>query len=148
MSRQFDDLSDYGTGTTSEASGQEPGLLEAAGLLGRELGAIAYDHLFLAALETRQAGESLVRIIAMGVITACLLLTAWLALVSAVIIVLVQHSVVTAGTALVLVFAVHCLLALALVAAIRKRSRHLLFPATMSQLESATSADSDTERSP
>ncbi len=116
-------------------------------MLVRELCEIAHDHLFLAALETRQAGESLVKIIAMGLFTACLLLTAWLALVSAVVIMLVQHSLLTAGSALMLVFAVHCLLAVLLVAAIRKRSRCLLFPETINRLDPAMSADSDTERS-
>lgn len=148
MSRHFDDQKDYGTGTTSEASGQEPGLLESARSLEREIRGVVHDHLFLAALETRQAGESLVRIIAMGVITACLLVTAWLALVSTVVIVLVQHSLLTTSSALILIFAVHCLLAMFLVAAIRRRSKCLLFPATISRLEPKTSADSDTERSP
>lgn len=148
MSRQVDDDPDYGTATTSEASGQEPGLLEAARLLERELRSVVHDHLFLAALETRQAGESLVRIIAMGVITACLLVTAWLALVSTIVIVLVQHSLATAGSALMLVFAVHCLFAMLLVAAIRRRSRNLLFPATISRLKPATFVDADPERSP
>ncbi len=107
-----------------------------------------HDHLVLAALETRQAGESLVRIIAMGLITACLLSTAWLALVSAVVIVLVQHTLLTASIALMLVFAVHGLVAMLLIAAIRKRSRSLLFPATISRLEPAPFGDLDTERSP
>lgn len=148
MSRNCTDQLDYDANPSSKASGQEPGLLEAARLLERELRGVVYDHLFLAALETRQAGESLVRIIAMGVITACLLLSAWLALVGAVVIVLVQHTLVTASSALMLVFAVHCLLAMFLVAAIRRRSRCLLFPATISRLEPATFADTDTERSP
>jgi len=146
MSRHCDDPLNFGTGTASEASGQEPGLLETAGLLGRELGAIVHDHLFLAALETRQAGESLVRIVAMGVIVACLLFTAWLALAGAAVIMLVQHSLVTAGAALVLVFAVHCLLAMLLVGAIRRRSRCLMFPATMSRLEPASHSDPPAER--
>jgi uncharacterized membrane protein YqjE len=146
MSRHCDDQLNAGTGTASEASGQEPGLLETAGLLGQELGAIVHDHLFLAALETRQAGESLVRIVAMGVIVACLLFTAWLALAGAAIIMLVQHSLVTAGASLMLVFAVHCLLAMLLVGAIRRRSRCLMFPATMSRLEPASNSDPPAER--
>lgn len=148
MSRHFGDQSDCDASSSSKASGQQPGLLEEARLLERELRGVVYDHLSLAALETRQAGESLVRIIAMGLIAACLLLSAWLALVGAVVIVLVQHSLVTAGSALMLVFAVHCLLAMLLVAAIRRRSRCLLFPAAISRLEPATFADSSTERSP
>jgi uncharacterized membrane protein YqjE len=135
MSRYSDEQSDHNGSTPSKASGREPGLLEVGRLLERELRGIVHDHLLLAALEARQAGESLVRIIVMGLITACLLSTAWLALVATVVIVLVQHSLMTTTTALMLVFAVHCLLAMLLVAAIRKRSRHLMFPATISRLE-------------
>ncbi|WP_376694918.1 phage holin family protein [Wenzhouxiangella sp. EGI_FJ10305] len=148
MPRDSGDRSDYDATSSSRRSGHESGLLEVVRLLDREVREVVYDHLFLAALEARQAGESLVRIIAMGLITACLLSTAWLALVSAVVIVLVQHSLMTATSALMLVFAVHCLVAMLLVAAIRKRSRHLMFPATISRLEPAPSSDPDGERSP
>lgn len=148
MPRYSGDQSDYDANFSCKASGREPGLLEVARLLERELREVVYDHLFLAALETRQAGESLVRIIVMGLITACLLSTAWLAVVSAAVIVLVKHSLMTASSALLLVFAVHCLVAMLLVAAIRKRSKHLMFPATISRLEPAASAGADTERSP
>jgi len=147
MSRNVGVQSDSNVSPSPSASGQEPGLLETARLLERELRSIVHDHLLLAALETRRAGESLVRIIAMGLITACLVFTAWLALVSAGVMVLVQQSVMTAGSALMLVFVVHCVLAIGLVVAIRKRSRYLMFPATVSRLKPATSADSDTERS-
>jgi uncharacterized membrane protein YqjE len=148
MSRDFGNQSEYEPNSSSTTSGQEPGLLETARLLGRELREAAHDHLFLAALETRQAGESLVGIIAMGLFTACLLLTAWLALVGAAIMILVQHSLLTAGSALLLVFAVHCLFAMLLISAIRKRSRSLLFPDTITQFEPAPIAEPDTERSP
>lgn len=94
-----------------------------------------HDHLLLAALETRQAGESLVRIIVMALIAAGLLLSAWLALAGAAVVVLVQRALLTPGSALVLVFVVHCLLAMVLVGAIRKSSKHLLFPASVSRLE-------------
>lgn len=142
MSRHSDELPGNTATASSKASGAEPGLLEMGRLLERELRGVVHDHLFLAALETRQAAHSLVRIIAMGVITACLLLSAWLALVGAVTIILVQHSLVTASSALMLVFAVHCLVTILLVAAIRKSSRNLLFPATIGRLKPTTSADS------
>lgn len=83
----------------------------------------------------------------MGVITACLLVSAWLALAGSIVIVLVQHSLLTAAGALMLVFAVHCLLAMLLVASIRKLSRNLLFPTTISRLEPARSDEPDTEGS-
>lgn len=82
----------------------------------------------------------------MGVIAAGLLLTAWLALVSALAIALVQYTFVTASVALLLVFVAHCLAVMALVWAIRKRSKCLMFPATISRLKPTSLADSDTER--
>lgn len=145
MSSHVRNQSDYDAASSSKESGNEPGLLEEARLLERELRGVVYEHLSLAALETRQAGESLVRIIAMGLITACLLLTAWLALVGTVVIVLVQHSLTTTGSALMLVFAIHCLLAMLFVASIRARSRDLLLPATISRLEPANNADTHAE---
>ena len=131
-----------------KASGQAPGLLETAGMLEREIRKFAYDYLYLAALETRHAGESLVRIIAMGVIAACLLATAWLALVSAGVILLVQHTPMSASLALLVVFAIHCLFALILAAAIRRKSRCLLFPETISRLDPGILDGSETERPP
>jgi len=145
MSAQSDYRSKAVVSEISETSGQEPGLLDGVGLVGRELLGVIHDHLFLAALETRQAGESLVSIVAMGVIMAGLLLTAWLALAGALIIVLVRHSILTTSSALILVFAVHCLVAVFLISAIRKRSRSLMFPATLSQFDSAKIVDSDSE---
>ena len=128
------------------ASGREPGLLGAARSLGRELHGSVHDHLVLAALETRQAGESLVRIIAMGVLMASMLLTAWLALVSAGLFILIERSIVSASLSLLLVAILHGLLAVVLLFAIRRRSRSLLFPATVSRLQPA--ADSSTDVSP
>ncbi len=80
-------------------------------------------------------------IIVMGLIAACLLSTAWLALIGAMVIILVQHSLMTASSALMLVFAIHCLGAMLLFAAVRKRSRYYMFPATMRQLKAATFSD-------
>lgn len=145
MCGHFSDASDNDATSSSKGSLNHRGLLEEARLLERELRGVVHDHISLAALETRQAGESLVRIVALGLITACLMFSAWLALVSAVVVVLVRHSLVTAGSALMLVFAIHCVLAMLLFAAIRRRSRHLLFPATISRLEPASRADPDTE---
>lgn len=130
---------------SSEAPGHVPGLLESARLLERELRAIVHDHLMLAALETRRAGESLVAIIVIGILVAGVLLTAWLALVGALLVTLVQAGLVGAGTALLMVFALHGLTVWWLLSAIRKRSRDLMFPATIGQIRPAPSAR--TERS-
>lgn len=143
MHRNQDQWSNHDADSIPEASGQQPGLLEAVGSVGRELRGVFHDHLLLAALETRRAGESLVSIVVMGVIAACLLLSAWLALAGAIVLVLVQHSLLTASSALMLIFAIHCLLAMLLVAAIRNRSRNLMLPATLGQLKPADSRMSE-----
>jgi len=118
-----------------------PGLLHSVKLLGNEVRGVVHDHLYLAALETRQAGEGLVRIVAMGLIAALLLFSAWLVLIGAIVMMLVQRSLLTSSSALILVFLIHSLLVVFIAAAIRKRSKHQLFPATIRSSESVT-ADS------
>lgn len=147
MCRQSGNGLDHDATSSSNGARPEPGFLEEARLLERELRGVVHDHLSLAALEARQAGESLVRIVAMGIITACLMFSAWLALVSAVVLVLVRHSLVTAGSALILVFAVHCVVAMLLVGAIRRRSRHLMFPGTISRLKPASRSEPEPDGS-
>jgi uncharacterized membrane protein YqjE len=145
MSRNIGIQSNSEASESARESGREPGLLESARLLERELRSIVHDHLLLAALETRRAGESLVRIIAMGLISAGLLFTAWLALISAVVFALIQNSLMSPVVALLLVFVAHAVLAVVLVLQIRKRSRYLMFPETIGQLKPSTSAYPDAE---
>ena len=147
MSREHENPSGHEAPPPFKTSGQEPGLLESAKLLEKELRGVVHDHLVLAALETRQAGESLVKIVGMGLIVACLLSTAWLATVGALVIVLIQQTPIPAGVALLLVAAIHCAVAFLLVSGIRKRSRNLLFPATVSRL-GPSRTDANAELSP
>ncbi|MDT8321633.1 MAG: phage holin family protein [Xanthomonadales bacterium] len=103
-------------------------------LLGHELRATASSQLRLAALETRQAGESLISIIAMGLIAAGLVFSTWLALVAAVMLALVERGLMTASAASLLAMAANMLVALILIVAIRRKSRRLLFSATVNSL--------------
>lgn len=119
---------------SSDNSGNSPGLLEEVWLLGHELRAAAHSQVRLAALETRQAGESLVSIIAMGLVAAGLVFSAWLALVGAVLMALVESGLMTTSTALLLAMSANVLIALILIAAIRRKSRRLLLPATVDSL--------------
>jgi uncharacterized membrane protein YqjE len=119
---------------SSDKSGENPGLLDEFVLLGRELRATAHSQLRLAALETRQAGESLITIIAMGLIAAGLIFSTWLALVAAVMLALVERGLMTASAASLLAMAANMLVALVLIAVIRRRSRHLLLSATVNSL--------------
>jgi uncharacterized membrane protein YqjE len=126
---------------SSEKSGNNPGLLDEFLLLGHELRATAHSHVRLAALETRQAGESLVSIIAMGLIAAGLVFSTWLALVAAVMLALVERGLMTASAASLLAMVANMLVALVLIAAIRRKSRSLLLSATVNSLAAAPLPD-------
>lgn len=119
---------------SSDNPGNSPGLLEEVWLLGRELRAAAHSQVRLAALETRQAGESLVSIIAMGMVAAALIFSAWLALAGAMMMVLVESGLMATSTALLLAMAANVLIAVILIAAIRRKSRRLLLSATVNSL--------------
>jgi hypothetical protein len=106
-------------------------LLDEVYLLGREIGAAAHSQMRLAALETRQAGESLVLIVAMGVIAAALVFSTWLALVGAVMMALVERGLMTTSSASLLAMLANVLLVVILIAAIRRKSRRLLLSATV-----------------
>ncbi|MFO8004405.1 MAG: hypothetical protein R6U12_09255, partial [Thioalkalivibrio sp.] len=64
------DASSTSTGT----SDQRPGVLQDVRTLARELRGLFHDQVGLAALETRQAGESLVWMVILGVMVGGLLL--------------------------------------------------------------------------
>lgn len=119
---------------SSDKPGDGPGLLEEVCLLGRELRATAHSRVRLAALETRQAGESLVSIIATGLIAAGLVFSAWLALVGVVMMALVERGQITIPAALLLAMSVNVLIAVILIAVIRRKSRRLLYSATVNSL--------------
>lgn len=129
--------------TATEGSPPSPGnpadgagLLEDARSLWREGSALFQDRLQLAALETRLAGESLVTMIAAGVIVAVLVVAAWLGLMGAAIVMLVGFGI-GAGTALLLGVLVNLAVALALCQMIRGKSRHLLWAASVRSLRSS-----------
>ena len=70
------------------------GVLEDAQSLWHELRGLTHDRFRLAALETQRAGESLVAMIVAGVMVAVLLSSAWLGLMAAAVLGLVEHGVV------------------------------------------------------
>jgi hypothetical protein len=111
----------------------DSGLLVDAKSLWHELRGLAHDQLTLAALETRLAGKSLVTMIAAGVMVAALLVSAWLGLMGAVVLWLISIGVI-ASIAMLLAVAANVVFALVLYDVIRRRSRHLQFPATLRSL--------------
>lgn len=136
-----------GSWAVSSDPGRRAGLPKEVELLWCELRGLAHDHLQLAALETQRAGESLVTMIAAGMIVAGLLLSAWLGLMGAAVLALTSRGVMGSGSALLLAVAVNLLVALALGGVIRRRSHHLRFPANTRSLQPAASESPDAETS-
>ena len=94
---------------------------------------LTHDHLQLAALEAKRAGESLVTMVVAGVALAVLIVSAWLGLVSAAVLVSVDRGVST-GFALLGAVGVNVVVAFVLYGFIRRRSHRLRFPATIRSL--------------
>lgn len=121
-----------------QATKNEPlsdsGVLADAQSLWYELGRLNVDRLRLAALETQRAGDSLVAMIISGVMIAGLFTSAWLGLLAAAVIVLIDNGLV-ASSAILLAVAFNLFLALILLGVIRRKSRYLQFPATLRSLQ-------------
>jgi uncharacterized membrane protein YqjE len=111
-----------------------PGALEMAQSLWLELRGLAHDRFRLAGLETQRAGESLVAMVTAGVMAGFLLACAWLGLLAAAVLWLVDDGM-AAHCAVLLSVAVNLLFALVLIAVIRRKSRFLQFPATLRSLQ-------------
>lgn len=112
----------------------QPGLLDEARSLFTEVRGLAQDRLKLAALETRLAGQSIVRMLIAGVVAAVMVISAWLALVGMGVVALIEYGGLGAITALGVAAVVNVAAAAALYFAIRKMSRNLAFPKTVGGL--------------
>ena len=114
-------------------------LLEDVKSLWHELRGLVHDQLTLAALEARSAGNSLVTMIAAGVMVAALLVSAWLGLMGAAVLWLISIGVM-ASIAMLLAVVANLALALILYDVIRRQSRHLQFRATLRSLRPVPTA--------
>ncbi len=112
---------------------KDSGVLEDAQLLWRQLREQGHDRFRLVALETQRAGMSLVAMIIAGVMAALLLISAWIGLLAAVVLMLIEYGVV-ASNAILFATVFNLLLALILCGVIRRKSRSLQFPATLRSL--------------
>ena len=121
-------------------------VLEDAQSLWHELLGLTYDRFLLAALETRRAGESLVSMIMAGVMVAFLLSSAWLGLMAAAVLGLIDNGVV-ASSAILLAVAFNLLLALIFCRVMRRKSRYLQFPATLRSLQTKPPGRRDAQKS-
>ncbi len=120
-------------------------VLEDAQSLWHELRGLTHDRFRLAALETQRAGESLVTMIVAGVMVAGLLSSAWLGLMAAAVLELVENGIVL-SSAILLAVAFNFLLALILFVVIRRKSRYLQFPATLRSLQPVPPRHRDSEK--
>ena len=123
------------------------GMLEDAQSLWHELGGLIHDRFRLVALETQRAGKSLVDMIVAGVMVGVLLIGAWLGLMAAAVLELVEHGVVATSSAILLAVAFNLLLALLLFGVIRRMCRYLQFPATLRSFQTTPSGRRDMEKS-
>ena len=119
---------------TQNESLNDTSVLADAQYLGYELLGLLVDHLQLAALETKRAGVSLVTMIIAGLMIAGLFTSAWLGLLAVTVIVLTNNGLL-ATHALLLAVAFNLLLALILLAVIRRKSHYLQFPASLRTLQ-------------
>jgi len=101
--------------------------------LARDLGELASDHLELVALEARQAGEALTRILSAAVVVSILVVSAWLVLVAAGI-VWATDSGISWPVALISGGVLNIVIAGIVVYWIRSQVGELLFAATLRQL--------------
>ncbi|HEX6930053.1 MAG TPA: hypothetical protein VF267_12415, partial [Gammaproteobacteria bacterium] len=92
------------------------------------------------ALETRRAGQSLIIMLAAGVMMAILLVSAWLGLVAAGVFGMIDAGLAPAFAILAAVLA-NLLFAAALYGVIHYKRRYLSFPATIRNLRPSSSAN-------
>lgn len=132
------------------AQGGDPhngaGVLAEAQLLWDELRGLGVDRIRLAALETQRAGDSLVSMLISGVMIAVLLLSAWLGLLAAAVLALIENGFAPSSVILLTV-AANLLLTLMLFGAIRRKSRFLQFPSTLRSLQPLPPERLDAEKS-
>lgn len=109
------------------------GLLDELRMLLQQVLGVVHDYLQIAALETRLAGQSLVAMVAAGVMVALLLVSAWIGLIAAAVAALVGNGL-SISAAIFLGVSANLLVALLLCEFIRRKSRHLLWSASLRSL--------------
>jgi uncharacterized membrane protein YqjE len=119
---------------TQNESLDDSGVLADVKSLWCELRGLSVDRLRLAALETQRAGDSLVAMIIAGIMVAALFTIAWLGLLVAAVMALIDNGL-AACSAILLAVVFNLFLALILLAVIRRKSRYLQFPATLRSLQ-------------
>ena len=102
----------------------------------REIWGLVQDHALLFALEAQRGGRNIARMVCAGVIAAVLAVTAWLALVSAVMFWLIGNSAPWA-CAFLAVAVLHVVACIALIHWIQRLAKVGMFSATLRELGGA-----------
>jgi large-conductance mechanosensitive channel len=110
-------------------------VFEKAQLLVHELIELIHSRFRIAVLEARLAGKSLVFIITAGVMVGVLLSMAWLGLMAATVLKLIENGIII-SYALLLAVALNFLLMLILFLVIKGKSHYLQLPATRRSFQS------------
>lgn len=117
------------------------GLLKEVRALIDEYRKLARDHIRLAALETRQAGESIVRMVVSGVVAGGVAFIGWASLIGALIAFIVESGWLSVSLTLLCCALVHVVMLLLLSRVIRKQGRGLLLSAIVRQLDPRLTGD-------
>jgi len=120
----------------STTTAQESGLLESSVALFSELRGLVHDHLQLATLEAKYACESLITMLVAGIVAAILCVSAWLGLMAAGALFLVELGLVSSAAILIMV-GVNLLAVAVLYYVIRRKSQTLHFEKTLNSLRQA-----------
>jgi uncharacterized membrane protein YqjE len=133
-----------GQTTAKNDAASPPSVLEDTQALLAELRGLGFDHLRLAALETQRAGESLVSMVMAGVMVAILLMAAWLGLLAALVLWVIENSIVLPSSAMLLAVMFNLLLALLCCGVIRRKKRYLHYPSTLRSFQNIPSKQQNT----
>lgn len=129
-------------------SGIDQGLLHEAKALFDEYRKLGRDHIRLAALETRQAGESVVRMVISGVVAGGVAFIGWASLVGAMVAVIVEQGWLSVSMTLLLTGILHMVALFGLAQFIRRQGRGLLFSAIVRDFDPRLTGEAGDIRKP
>jgi uncharacterized membrane protein YqjE len=125
--------SDTAAPADAELAQKPPGLFDEIKALWNDARGLVHDHVELAVLETKLAGESIAIIIGAGVAIAVLLVSAWLGLLAFLVLLLILAGI-WASVALLIAVALNLAIAGGLYLVIRRKSRQIGWKATLANL--------------
>lgn len=123
-----------------------PGVMDRVSMVWDDLSHLLQDQFKLVTLETQRAARSLVAMLIWGLVAGLLLVTAWMGIMAAIVLFLVDLGL--AASLSILLVVVLTLVAAGICALIvRKKSQYLRYPATMRSLRSRKQSSGQQEES-